>query len=108
MSQTPEEIARLADEADKAGVAFYGDALRSLLARAEAAERALRKGIRWNDDGPCWCQTRRLQAVLDGTKVHTAFCNAARAALTTEAKPDTDDDGGQWDAYWDRAYGAKD
>ena len=41
---------------------------------------ALQRGIRWHDDGPCWCGCRRKKAAEEGTKKHSLFCKAAREA----------------------------
>lgn len=51
--------------------------------RAQNAELvgALRRGVKWNDDGPCWCDLRRKDAALAGRKRHSTFCQSARAAI---------------------------
>lgn len=47
--------------------------------KQEQAIAALRSLIRWNDDGPCWCELRREKAARMGRKVHMGGCQRARA-----------------------------
>lgn len=52
-----------------------------LISAAPELFAALEAGIKWHDEGPCWCPYRRKLAASAGKKIHTKFCRMAKYAM---------------------------